>query len=193
MAFATDEDVPSHDEWLSHRERDVLGKLRVEKRRRDWRLGRWVARVAAARLVTLENVDVLAAQDGAPEIPNHPDIKLSLSHSHGLGMAAVTRAHSTIGCDVEFIEPRSRHFLESYFTPAEIAITRNAEIANALWSAKESVLKAARVGLRSDPRDVEVTLTFGDGWQPYEAAFDNRCWSGLWRLSEGRVHTLVAG
>ena len=62
-------DVPADDGWLSPGEREVLAGLRVEKRRRDWRLGRFAAKTAAARWlgVPISRVEIVAAPDGAPE------------------------------------------------------------------------------------------------------------------------------
>ncbi len=42
-------DVPDGDDWLSQSEREVLARFWVQKRRRDWRLGRWTAKRALAR------------------------------------------------------------------------------------------------------------------------------------------------
>ena len=39
-------DVPAGDAWLSAAERHVQSGLRIEKRRADWRLGRWTAKQA---------------------------------------------------------------------------------------------------------------------------------------------------
>ena len=186
VAYAREADLPQDDDWLSPRERAVLGGLRIEKRRRDWRLGRWAAR----RAVDTNDVEVVAAEDGAPEFASHPEIKLSISHSHGFGMASISRVHRYVGCDVEWIERRSREFIDSYFTPAEAMMADCPEMANAIWSAKESVLKAARVGLRVDTRTVSIQLR-PDG--TFDADFGGRVWYGVWHIDEGRVHTLVAG
>src|SRR5437660_665235 len=41
-------DVPPQDDWLSAAELMRLAGMRVEKRRVDWRLGRWTAKAAIA-------------------------------------------------------------------------------------------------------------------------------------------------
>ena len=39
-------EVPGADDWLGPREQRALAALSVEKRRADWRLGRWAAKAA---------------------------------------------------------------------------------------------------------------------------------------------------
>ena len=62
----------------------------------------------------------------------------------------------------ERIEPRSAAFISSYFTLQEStaleAIDKSSRnlLANLIWSAKESALKALRHGLRVDTRSMEV-------------------------------------
>lgn len=51
-------DVPQHDDWLGEDEREVLARLKLEKRRLEWRLGRWLARQAVR--------DALAASTQRP-------------------------------------------------------------------------------------------------------------------------------
>src|SRR5512133_1913220 len=41
-------DVPADDGWLAPGETEVLAGLRVEKRRADWRLGRFAAKAGVA-------------------------------------------------------------------------------------------------------------------------------------------------
>ena len=50
----SDGDVPVGDGWLSAGERATLDRLRIPKRRADWRLGRWTAKCAAAAYLNLE-------------------------------------------------------------------------------------------------------------------------------------------
>ena len=68
-------DVPPGSDWLTAKERAQLARLKVPKRRDDWRLGRWTAKQAlhgAWRLVGMTSdpgaLQILAAPDGAPEL-----------------------------------------------------------------------------------------------------------------------------
>jgi len=175
-------DVPVENHWLSAQERCKLDTLRFTKRRTDWRLGRWAAKlVAAARLnlpgdlASLANIEIRPASSGAPEVFVHNQpaaIGISLSHSAGTAMCATAPAEISLGCDLETIEPRSDAFLSDYFTAREQALVAHAPTADRpllmtlLWSAKESALKALRVGLRVDTNYLEVKLSRADIPQP---------------------------
>src|SRR5215210_7466555 len=87
-------ELPAGEDWLSAAERAVLGGLRIEKRRADWRLGRWTAKraVAAWLEVPARRVEIVAAADGAPEawLDGTPaPVSVSLSHRAGRALAAV--------------------------------------------------------------------------------------------------------
>jgi 4'-phosphopantetheinyl transferase len=117
-------DVPEHDRWLSEREREDLATLRTDKRRSEWRLGRWAAKgaVASWRQVPLAAVEVFAAEDGAPEAlvdGKEAPVALSLSHRRGRALAAVCDAPAALGCDLEAVEPRSAAFTREWLGPAE--------------------------------------------------------------------------
>lgn len=59
-------DVPTDDGWLGAREVEVLPGLRFEKRRADWRLGRFASKAAVAIWLGVPpgRVEVAAAPDG---------------------------------------------------------------------------------------------------------------------------------
>jgi 4'-phosphopantetheinyl transferase len=177
-------DVPAGESWLTPGERRVLGGLRMAKRRRDWRLGRWTAKRALAawlarsgEAAVAEAIEIAAAADGAPEAfrGDRPlPCALSLSHRGGWGLCAVGPPRTALGCDLELVEMRSPEFAADYLTEEErrLAAGLPGEVGpSLLWSAKESALKAARVGLRADARSVQVRRLEGDGaggWQPLE-------------------------
>lgn len=207
-------DVPSGDWWLSEGEYARAEGLPVPKRRADWRLGRWTAKQAVAAYLklprnqhALAGIELRPAPSGAPEVFLHgraAPIQLSLSHSRGVGLCAVARFGSGLGCDVETVEPRSPVFLADYFTDGEqelVARTPAAvrdQIVTLLWSIKESSLKALGCGLRADTRSVNATPggaaeTPGDEWRPVSAEhISGRNFCGWWRVSRGLVWTVVA-
>lgn len=210
-------DVPAGDAWLSENERLVLEGLTVAKRRRDWRLGRWVARQAVARALADPGaavpaaLSIVAADDGAPEVwwsTPRPPVTVSISHSGGLGFAAAAVGSVSLGCDVERIAPRSQRFVDDYFTDRERVFVDAAGVAGAqalawaatlVWSAKESALKALRQGLRADTRSVEMAPVepvpdlSHDGWRPLtvETEVGIRL-EGHWRAADGAVWTVLA-
>jgi 4'-phosphopantetheinyl transferase len=163
------------EDWLCPEERECLAKLEVPKRREDWLLGRATAkRLVQAWLLRrglrrpLHRIAVEAGPDGAPRarLTDGPsgvlrNLSLSLSHSNGLALGAIVEGRGlTIGADIERVEPRSAKFQSLFFTASEsqavrrVGVLQRAALATAVWSVKESVLKAFRVGLRADTRDV---------------------------------------
>lgn len=146
----------------------MLEGLTFEKRRQDWLLGRWTAKKAIRRLPDspprpLADWQICAAADGAPEawLGDEPAVfRLSLSHSHGHCLCAISALDLRMGCDIEHVEVRSRAFEETYFTGSELELLPGRDdhglTATVIWSAKESVLKALRTGLRSDTRRVRI-------------------------------------
>ncbi len=210
-------DVPTGDAWLGAAEREVLAGLRFERRREDWRLGRWTAKCAVGAWLGLEpeRVAVLPAADGAPEawLEGHPTpmpLSLSLSHREGTGLAAVGHGPGRVGCDLELIEPRSDAFVREWLDPAEQKLVFGASpavrplIANAIWSTKEAATKVLREGLRLNVRDAVVSLTAvesaGAGvWQPAHVSWrgglpsgNGSSITGWWRVEEPFVMVLLA-
>ncbi len=200
---------PAAEHWLSGREREVLDALNVPKRRQDWQLGRWTAKNALARSPLtpprpMEEWEILAAADGAPEawLDDEPaGVTLSLSHSHGQCLCAIGPPDLRMGCDIERIEQRSRVFEETFFTDAEIQLMRGQDdrglMATLIWSAKESVLKALRTGLRSDTRRIRIEAiepSVSEGWSRFQA-IDAQCgdrFGGSWRTRGKMLMAITA-
>lgn len=172
-------DVPSGDGWLAAGELDVLARFKADKRRRDWRLGRYVAKSAVAAWLGVpgSRVEITAAADGAPEVrvDGRPaPVALSLSHRGGRGLAIVGEGRASLGCDLELIEPRSRAFVSDWLAPAEQELVAAAGaagedlVANLLWTAKEAAAKVRREGLRLDVRhavaEPQALGTTAPGW-----------------------------
>lgn len=205
-------DVPDDDAWLSNAERRVQQTLRFEARRRDWRLGRWTAKDALRRsrdsaLAELppEVVSILADEDGAPTVLRdgvRQACSLSISHRDGWALAVVGDPEVRLGCDLEIVEPRSRAFVEDYFTAGErhridlAGPEAHDRLANLVWSAKESAVKALRTGLRVDTRTADVHLELRDeesGWRPLRVCRAGEpALEGWWREDGRRLATLVA-
>ena len=201
--------LPHGDDWLGPEERRVLSALKFAKRRSEWRLGRFVAKRAVASFADVDRLDrvqIIAAEDGAPEafIDGEP-IGSSISISHREDVAAcVIAPHGRVGCDLEAIEPRTDRFVNDFFTDRERETIRRTSGAARdrrvalTWSAKESALKMLRVGLRRDTRSVEVELdepeALGAGWHRLSATIspENRRLLGWWRQEHDVVLTVVS-
>lgn len=221
-------EVPPDDDWLSPNERAVLDTLRFPKRRAEWRLGRWTAKRALvayqraksdlrtrdimnlnspdAQVGLYRTIEIRAATDGAPEAFVNAEplpIPLSISHRNEIGFCVINPFGSTVGCDLEMIEPRSDDFIADYFTPEEQQrLTQAPEqdrhwLATLIWSAKESALKALRQGLRLDTRRVIVDLDMNGknkDWKflSVRQPEASRTFHGWWRIDGKFVQTIVA-
>lgn len=190
---------------LSEEEEAALARFTVPKRRADWLLGRWTAKLLAQTYLRghgggdtpLHRIVIQADPDGAPFASLVRDegarclerlpMSLSISHSHGHALCALCAGPgATVGADLEFIEARDPSFTADFFTPAEQAAVAaapehlGAARVTALWSAKEAVLKALRAGLRVDTRQVEIVLpaALSDEWSPLEIALGEELAAG---------------
>jgi 4'-phosphopantetheinyl transferase len=198
-------DIPARDDWLGARERRALAALHVPKRRDDWRLGRWTAKAALAAWLGVPpgRIEVLAAEDGAPEAwldGVRAPVTLSLSHRAGVSVAVVAGQPAVVGCDIELLEPRSPAFVGDWLAPEEQALAADDPtlVANLVWTAKEAAAKVRREGLRLDVRSAVTRLGDGPavgGWRPLsvdwvrEARAPTRGW---WRSEDGFVLTVAA-
>ena len=202
---AREADLPRGEAWLDPAEREALARLRVPKRRSDWLLGRWAAKRAlvAAGVASREaDVAVLASDSGAPVafvLGRPAGVVLSITHSHGVAVAAIGPAGTGLGADLERVERRAPGFLEDWFTNAEQRFASDGEAALAatlVWSAKEAVMKALREGLRIPPKAIEVAPEPGpaDGaWRPFSARGPGpEEWRGWWRAEAGFVLSVAA-
>jgi 4'-phosphopantetheinyl transferase len=204
-------DVPDKDDWLGEEECRILSGLRFVKRRNDWRLGRWTAKQAVHRYQLKSNsalatIEIRAAGDGAPEVfqSNNPEnICLSISHSNARGFCVVGPSDFAVGCDLESLEEREEALIHDYFAPEEISYCLKAAaeekilVVNRIWSAKESILKALREGLRRDTRSVIVHPDFqkAEGeWNPWTGRCleSMRIFYGWWRAETGYIMTMVS-
>jgi len=209
-------DVPAENDWLSTDEAACLNRLRVPKRRADWRLGRWTAKLAVSLYLSepshtqvLANIEIRPALTGAPEvfIATQPaSITISLSHSSDVAVCALALHGTALGCDVEAIEPRSDAFTADYFTAAEQELivrataTERPRLVTLIWSAKESALKALQKGLMLDTRTVVIdTDTISNvrsenqDWSRLRVrTTTGKTFSGWWRRAGNLIFTMVA-
>jgi 4'-phosphopantetheinyl transferase len=200
-------EVPADDEWLSVRERAWLDRMRFPKRRLEYRLARWGAKaaVAAAYDGSLAGpVEIGHLPEGAPAgyvAGTEISRRISMTDRAGWAVCAVAPPGVEVGVDLELVEPRSSAFVRDYFTPAEQAVAINGAepdpvVANLVWSAKESVLKVLRTGLRRDTRTVEVAggPVSQRAWVPFTATADGdpRSFAGWWRRFGAFLLTIAA-
>ena len=207
------EELPSDLDWLSSEEHRHLAKLRIERRRRDWLLGRWTAKSALLQSpyflgsgTAPEDLTVWQAADGAPEAMYRGralPVTLSISHRSGRGLCVLAPEALLVGCDLETVEARSPAFLQDYFTPDEQTALRAAptndrdRIATLFWAAKESALKALRLGLRADTRRIQAELPVGSGADQKWCSLvvrdreSDRGFGGWFRMLEGLAMVVI--
>lgn len=118
---------------LSSGEAEVLARWPVEKRRRDWLLGRAAAKQSLRAAFAREGlpppdwtaIEVRADSSGAPRawISGEPSpLAVSLSHGHGEAAAWALRsgaAGGLPGVDLELLRPRRLGTLRFYLHPEE--------------------------------------------------------------------------
>lgn len=202
-------ELPEDDSWLDPEEAKLARSFRVPGRCLEFRLGRWAAKHAVAAWLggcdDLARIAVRTSREGGPLVlvdGKPAQVEVSFSHRDGRAACAVAPAGTRLGCDLEWVEPRSESFVHDYFVPAEIELVLLAPVehrplyANLIWSAKESLLKALKAGLREDTRGVEVHLldTAPRDWGRLEVVRPgtSEVFRGWWRRDEGWVLTVVA-
>ena len=219
-------DMRHTPDWLSRQELERIAAMRVPKRRHDWQLGRWTAKQAVAAYLgiapfpaALGAIEIRPADCGAPEVyldNQRAPVSISISHRGGRAVCATAPFGTSVGCDLEIIEPRCDAFITDYFTPKEQDLVLRARetarfrLLALFWSAKESVLKTLRTGLRLDLRTVDISLnresssllTADSQTSPYSMAgqwhgLSARCSSGQgfrgwWQFEGEIVRTLVS-
>ncbi len=205
------DEVPAHDDWLTEPEAERIDGFRFAKRREETRLSRWTAKHTVALALELERteaaslqtVSIRNASDGAPEafLDGAPaPVSISMTDRADWSVCIVGDGPSSVGCDLELIEPRTQRFVDDYFTEAERRFVAERSddhdlLANAIWSAKESALKVLRTGLRRDTRSVEVRLEpdAGDGWAVSEVRTEEgEVFTGWWHRFDRFILTCAA-
>jgi len=155
-----------------------LAELKLSKRRSEWLIGRWTAKhLLQACLqrdwhvhLPLSAIRIYQDTRGAPVAmvdcgSRIAEWSISISHSHDCGFsAALPDGAIGLGADIEHVEPREWSFVEDYFTPDEIErvlvvpTAQRETLITAIWSAKESALKALHLGLTIDTRRVHCAI-----------------------------------
>jgi 4'-phosphopantetheinyl transferase len=209
-------EVPAGSAWLSAREQALLAGIRYTKRHTEFLTRRWTAKRAIALVLdrdptpaALAAIEIGNRDGGAPYVVIDDEaaaIEVSLSDRAGWAVCLVGApgsAQGPLGIDLEIVEPRSRGFVEDFFTAAERDAVRalpegeaRDEAANLIWSAKEAALKVMKVGLRADTREVEVNFERApraDGWAAMTVtARSGAAFPGWWRR-DGVFLLTIAG
>lgn len=169
---------------LSAPERVFFERLKTDRRRREWLLGRWAVKglvraflAARGERYAARELTVAPDPSGAPYVlapfRGRLPLTVSLSHRDDLALAAlVDQPEAPLGVDLEKCEPRSEGFVLDFFTEKEAAESfASADLERSvteIWSLKEAALKALRLGLTVDTRRVEASprREAASGWRP---------------------------
>ncbi len=153
-------DMSSAETFLSAREMAYYNTLKIDKRRNEHALGRYALKTLLAEnfvALPLEEIEVLRTDTGAPELfiqGQKSSLKISLSHSNGVAVAAAGEGIESLGVDVEIIENRSKKWAEQSFYFTEFSEGASDEFFTTLWAKKEAVLKMLGVGLSVNMHDL---------------------------------------
>lgn len=210
-------DSRSAERFLSPEEDEKYQQFKFPKRRREWLLGRMAAKhllinsQAGFSTLSSRSFSIRNEPDGAPYFVTEDGKRLpgclSISHTRHLALCALTLAGSLqVGVDLESIEPRFPAMVDDFFTPAEIESVRACPpeqhdlLITLIWSAKESMLKVLRKGLRLDTRQVEIYLhskeitdqleTSEGNWLPLGARCHD-CGRGIWSVAWRRMGDFI--
>jgi 4'-phosphopantetheinyl transferase len=155
--------VTALDAELPDAERTGRAELRVARAAMRQVLGRAIGIAPADLLISRTCAHCGHPSHGKPVVVGHP-LTFSLSHSHTLGVLAMSPDGAAIGVDVEQLRPR-RHLdrlAARTMTAAELGAWGARPEAQQLrafldvWARKEAYLKALGLGLAADLRTTEL-------------------------------------
>ncbi|MDA8337266.1 MAG: 4'-phosphopantetheinyl transferase superfamily protein [Peptococcaceae bacterium] len=151
---------------LHREERQYFDTLGSQKRKKSYLMGRYSAKTATCRLTNennFQNISISQGIFGQPVIAclfNH-NIQVSITHSNDIAAAIAFPEAVPMGIDVELPDPETTGVLESRTTDREKYLLRSIPLAyldmlTLLWTVKESLSKALRVGLMASYSIFEV-------------------------------------
>jgi len=160
-------DVESLSTLLSPKEIDRAMRMRSLEVREQALVSRAVLRIFLAGYLNCEpqDIDFASTGMGKPVLADSGNLHFNLSHSHGLGLIAISSS-SEVGVDVEKIRPmeNSLFLAERFFSPWESKTLSSQPpqemqaIFFQAWTRKEAFLKANGHGLGYGLDRVEVAL-----------------------------------
>lgn len=173
IAFAHEEEADTEG-WFSAEEQGVLAAM-PDRKRLDRILGRIAAKKAAKRYfekirgdrIFEKSLVVKNMPSGVPHLfldgVRQDDVRISLSHSAGFGMAALDSSdQGSFGVDIERCRLFDRKFLESFMDDRELSAydlildQDRSRFATLRWALKEAYLKASGAGLHEHPRTLSI-------------------------------------
>jgi phosphopantetheinyl transferase len=137
-------------------EREYYDTIKSEKRRKDYLLGRYSAKLAVAKLTGEQEPDIVTVEKGDSGQPvlryrSFADIQVSITHTGDFGAAAVFPKTCPLGIDLEKVSPGRAKVLAKKMTDGEKKLLENTNIPRdrgliMVWTAKEALSKLLKTG-----------------------------------------------
>jgi 4'-phosphopantetheinyl transferase len=151
--------------FFSDLEIHTINSFKALKKQVEWMSGRVLIKQMLRhfffKTAPLDHITLSYLDQGAPVVTDHPDIPISLSHSHDYAVAACCLdKRQTIGIDIEKIAAMPDHFfMRTAFTQNEMdhltKLTGPAPVFKN-WTIKEAYLKYIKKGLNESLHRVEI-------------------------------------
>lgn len=154
-----DDSYKELDKFLHDDELEYYKKLTFEKRIKSYLIGRYTAKTAISAYLKENDLRKISISSG---IFNHPivtnelmkSVQVSISHSKQIASAISFNEKCPMGIDSEFIRSDNLKAIERYTKESEINIIKNNSMEHKeglylLWTAKEALSKALRIGFLS--------------------------------------------
>jgi phosphopantetheinyl transferase len=158
----------------------------TSKRKKDHNTGRFLLENCIGKLnLPIDSLEVLRTEERAPYLSwiegiwnNSPLPGISIGHSGDWAVCALIEAGWWIGIDAE---PANRGIQENAFdmmaSGEELAwIRENPDQAIRIWTAKEAIQKAERMGMNLNPRQINI-----DDYEVHSFLHDDLMVSVAWR------------
>jgi 4'-phosphopantetheinyl transferase len=179
--FLSAVDAIPPEEFLSTNESEQAANFQFAAKKQGFLLGRLAAKRALGALLEepdLRQIEIRSGIYGQPLV-DHPragSAEVTLSHSHGFAVALAYRAEYPMGIDLETISAVSAQTIigELEASPPELTWLATGGVDDAtaccvLWTAREALGKALRIGLNS-PLGILALSEIRPG--------DERSWTG---------------
>ncbi len=151
---------------LTSQEAQILRGIKSPRRRRDWLAGRWAAKELVRNYLlesrgielSLDQIEIVNDELGAPAVACGTGLTLSIAHSAGHALAGLCE-RDCIGVDLQEIRPVHPRLRERALTSTERAQCPDQQTLLIFWAIKEATIKAQRARPAPSVREIEVTLT----------------------------------
>ncbi len=134
---------------LAPNDEAAIHTLKLEKRR----LERWGCRMALAKLLKTNTINIEYSPNGAPVLPGY---HISFSHADGIAAAAISS--KKIGLDIELHKDRIRKLYHKFMSEDELKQCNVEQLHDLYyyWCAKEAAFKWLEIGELDFKEDIYV-------------------------------------